>query len=126
MRLAIEPMLARMAALRATPTEIEAMQAELERGIAAGQPRSADIALHRAICSAAHNTLATALQSFIASLDDDYRLRWTLPPETLARELEEHRTIVRAIAGRDPVAAERAMADHLRSVQIWLQGGHGG
>lgn len=126
MRLAIEPMLARMAAMRATPAEIEAMQAELAAGIAAGQPRTADIALHRAICGAAHNTLATALLSFIASLDDDHRLRWTLRPETLAREREEHVAIVRAIAERDPLAAERAMTDHLRSVETWLHRRHDG
>ena len=119
-RLAFEPALARMAAMRATPAEIEAMQALLSAALRDGQPRSADIGFHRAITAAAHSALANAMLSLINSLDNDQRLRVRLPEETLAREREEHMAIMTAIADRDPVAAERAMASHLHAAELWL------
>jgi GntR family transcriptional regulator, transcriptional repressor for pyruvate dehydrogenase complex len=120
MRLAIEAALARMAAVRATPAEIDAMQDLLDTSSGEGQTRAADIAFHRAIAEAAHSTLALAVHGVVSSLDSDSRLHVVLPGETLAVERQQHQAIMDAISARDSEAAERAMISHLRSVELWL------
>jgi GntR family transcriptional repressor for pyruvate dehydrogenase complex len=120
LRLSVEPAMARMAATRATPAEINAIAAVFEAGLGEGQPRSADVAFHQAIAAGCGNRLIAEVVAFFNRIDADHRLRLTLPPETLVAERAEHAAILNAIVARDPVAAENAMMDHLHSVQLWL------
>ncbi len=43
--------------------------------------------------------------------------RVNLSPDSIARSLDEHRTIIAAVAAHDPDAADEALREHLRSVQ---------
>jgi DNA-binding FadR family transcriptional regulator len=114
MRLAIEPALARLAALRASPFEIACLQQAVAASEAGDHSRAADLAFHKTIAAATRNHLAEALYALLREVGTDTRLQ--LPKLLLRRETEHHRAIVNAIAARDPVAAEQCMRIHLMAV----------
>lgn len=114
-RMVLEPALARLAAIRASPAEIEALlAAAADNGDDADTSRAADIRFHTILIGAARNSLADALYRLVREVGVDTRL--SMPRMLLKRELEQHRRIAEAIADRDPDAAERAMRAHLTSV----------
>lgn len=120
MRIAIEPFLARLAALRASPMEM----ARIER--AATTPSStdsgaADLKFHKTIAASAGNNLAASLYSLLRQVGSDARVRAcnTRPacPKRIQQRDSEHRAIAHAILARDGDAAEQAMRLHLAAVQ---------
>ena len=120
MRIAIEPFLARLAALRASPAEIAAIDkaATTGAGIDSG---AADLKFHGLIAAASGNKLAGLLYDLLRRVARDARVRLAVPnpsspDRTHARDLE-HRAIAEAILSRDPDRAERAMRLHLAAVQ---------
>lgn len=120
LRLALEPTLARLAALRATPTDIARIQRSSITPV--GADRGAiDLAFHKAIASASGNVLAADVYSLIRQVGSDARLRIdnsdvSSPDRTKQRDFE-HQAIAAAIAKRDPDAAELAMRNHLIRVR---------
>lgn len=120
LRLVIEPALARLAALRATPF----LMMQIER--AATTPANeeigkADLAFHVLVASASGNALAAELYTLLRAVGRDARLRVQASrpscPNRLRQRDAEHRAIAAAIAVRDPGAAESAMRTHLQAVQ---------
>lgn len=120
LRLMIEPALARLAALRASPAEIARIvqAATTPPGASYG---GADLAFHKAVATGARNTLAASLYQLLRQIGTDARVRLadetTSCPNRLMRRDAEHRVIAEAIAARDPDAAEQAMRAHLAAVQ---------
>ncbi|EZP74547.1 Transcriptional regulator, GntR family [Sphingomonas paucimobilis] len=126
-RIVLEPQLAGLAALRATPAQIEEMRECLAR--MADMTQFADWAvwderLHRLVAKAAHNTLLLALYDTVresAPTGMRDRLHDVFPapaPETN----EQHEAYVDAIAARDHRRAEALMRAHLLSVRDSLFG----
>jgi DNA-binding FadR family transcriptional regulator len=117
-RMALEPTLARLAAVRASPLDIARIQRAAD--LADGDPGSNDLAFHKAIGAAAGNKLAAGLYFLVREIGRDARLKLgrntPVPPQRLAQRNAEHRAVAEAIAARDPDAAERAMRSHLASV----------
>jgi DNA-binding FadR family transcriptional regulator len=120
MRLALEPALARLAALRASPFEITRIEraATTPPGADAG---AADLTFHTLVAAGARNTLAANFYALLRQVGRDARLRVgnNAPrcPNRLQQRDAEHRTIAQAIAARDPDQAEAAMREHLATVQ---------
>ena len=120
MRLAIEPGLARLAALRASPLEIANIlrAAKTSGDVDTG---AADLIFHKTIAASTRNSLAAALYTLLRQIGTDVRLRLGnsagVDPQRLAQRDAEHRAVAEAIAARDPDAAERAMRVHLAAVQ---------
>jgi len=126
-RLAIEPQQARLAALRATPGDIDKLFEAAEASRNAKDPVSyekADAAFHRRVAAAARNPLLIAV--FDAVLEIASEGSWRHGRETahcINRQAEyaaAHRRIAVAIAGRNPTLAEEAMRGHLNAVQQQL------
>jgi DNA-binding FadR family transcriptional regulator len=126
-RLAIEPPQARLAALRATPGDIDKLFEAAEASRNAKDPVSyekADAAFHRRVAAAARNPLLIAI--FDAVLEIASEGSWRHGRETahcINRQAEyaaAHRRIAVAIAGRNPTLAEEAMRTHLNAVQQQL------
>jgi DNA-binding FadR family transcriptional regulator len=126
-RLAIEPPQARLAALRATPGDIDKLFEAAEASRKAKDPASyekADAAFHRRVAAAARNPLLIAI--FDAVLEIASEGSWRHGRETahcINRQAEyaaAHRRIAVAIAGRNPTLAEEAMRVHLNAVQQQL------
>jgi DNA-binding FadR family transcriptional regulator len=117
-RLALEPALARLAAVRASPLDIARIQRAAD--LADGDAGSNDLAFHKAIGAAAGNKLAAGLYFLVREIGRDARLRLgrnaPVPASRLVQRNAEHRAVADAIASRDPDAAERAMRSHLSNV----------
>jgi GntR family transcriptional regulator, transcriptional repressor for pyruvate dehydrogenase complex len=120
MRIAIEPFLARLAALRASPFEMAAIEqaATTASGVDSG---AADLKFHKLIAASSGNKLAASLYNLLRRVASDARVRLNAnrpncPKRTQQRD-SEHRTIAQAIVARDPDAAEHAMRMHLAAVQ---------
>jgi len=123
-RLLFEPLIAGLAALRATPAEIAHMEHLLEKGEAARDAiawERWDAALHRAVALAAHNKLLLAI--FDAFNGMRRQAAWgklrgvVLTAERLSLYRAHHREYVAAIADRDGARAEQAMRRHLLMVR---------
>jgi GntR family transcriptional regulator, transcriptional repressor for pyruvate dehydrogenase complex len=120
MRLAIEPSLARLAALRASPLEIARI---LRAATTSGDVDSgaADLNFHKTIATSTRNSLAAALYTLLRQIGTDVRVRLGNGAGGNAQRIvqrdSEHRAVAEAIAARDPDAAERAMRVHLGAVQ---------
>jgi DNA-binding FadR family transcriptional regulator len=122
-RLAIEPQIAHMAALRATGLQISDMMALVQKGRAATDPatwESWDGQFHRALCLATGNRLMLSIfDSFNAMRRQKTwnRLRRAvLTPERRQYYAGQHQNILDAINGRDAVQAEYAMRTHVEEV----------
>jgi DNA-binding FadR family transcriptional regulator len=128
-RLLVEPLLARMAALRATEAEIADMQRLLEKSEAAHDAKTWELwdgRLHRAIAEAAHNGLLLSI--FDAFNAMRRQAKWgalrqaALTPARHTAYCAHHRAYVDAIADRDPQRAEEVMRRHIEAVREGLLG----
>jgi GntR family transcriptional regulator, transcriptional repressor for pyruvate dehydrogenase complex len=114
LRLMLEPALARLAALRASPLEV----ARIAR---AAEAVGDDLPFHLAVAAGARNGLAAEVYAQIRRIGRDARLN--LPtaasacPARARQRDAEHRAVAEAIAAREPDAAEAAMRAHLLAVQ---------
>lgn len=128
-RLMVEPLLARMAATRASEAEIVQMQRLLEKSEAARDAKTWELwdgRLHRAIAEAAHNGLLLSI--FDAFNAMRRQAKWSalrqaaLTPARHAAYCTHHRAYVDAIAARDPARAEDVMRRHIEAVREGLLG----
>ena len=113
LRQLIEPKAARLAAARATPEDIEAMEAAHQRMVRAARDPDefyeADLAFHLSVLAGCHNQLILRLSGIVRTvLSVSFRLQRS-GVEELPEGIEAHRTIVERIRGRDRAGAERAM-----------------
>jgi GntR family transcriptional repressor for pyruvate dehydrogenase complex len=117
----LEPAIARLAARRATPEEIDEMGRILDeqaREIVAGRTGLAqDAAFHAAIASAAHNRAITRVVHAIMDLLTQSREESLNTPGRPTRSHEDHRRVLAAIVRHDEQAAEEAMLEHLIAVE---------
>lgn len=119
-RKVIEPELAALAAVRATPEQVRALEdLATDYAESVGKPQEAvlrDVAFHGAISEAAGNRVAKAIiasiqELFFESMLHDYRVEGALE-----RAIRSHRLICSAIKERDAEAARRYMQEHLENV----------
>jgi len=123
-RLRLEPALAQLAALRATPSDVTWMRS-LAAKVAAADDLDGrelwDSALHRAIATVAGNTLFLALFDVVDRVrqDDTWRhVREALrTAERVSLYTAQHDEVLDAIERRDPITAEKAMRQHLLALQ---------
>lgn len=126
-RAAIEPHLARLAAQRATESDMSAIEAALNHRAAATDPQSwieADIATHTAIAAAAHNPVLfeiyTALlprlrQSMVAAINR---------PGFQRADPRGHEEVLQAIRNRDAQQAADSATNNLNATEDWNCRGH--
>jgi DNA-binding FadR family transcriptional regulator len=126
-RLAVEPELAREAALHANAEDIELMRRCLSGARAAEtwrQYENWDNRLHRAVAEAAHNALLLALFDMLNGVRRAVvwgRLRDERPrPPPDHHSFAEHEAVVAAIAERNRASAASAMRRHLQHVEALL------
>ncbi|WP_136443641.1 FadR/GntR family transcriptional regulator [Pacificoceanicola onchidii] len=121
LRTAIEVESARMAAIRRSGAQIEAI-VEAARAVTAEGPADADFAFHVAIAEATNNPcFVEALKMFGPTAIprkalEDKALSGT-PQDYIAFIDEEHQRIVEALLDQDAEAAARAMRGHLEGAQ---------
>lgn len=113
LRLAIEPMAARLAAKRADAAAIARIDGAYEAMAAAvagkGGYLAADLEFHQSILIAAGNQFVSAFAPLLGALLG-VSFRHSVKSRDSARaSLPLHEAVLRAIAGRKPVAAEKAL-----------------
>lgn len=126
-RLILEPRIAALAALRATPADLAAMATSV-----AGGERATDVQafehwdgrLHRLIAASARNAMLLGLFDAVNAAREGAlwgRLKAaSLTPERRRTYARQHARLVAAIGDRDTEAATRLMDEHLRAVQRHL------
>ncbi|MFG2397765.1 FadR/GntR family transcriptional regulator [Streptomyces lydicus] len=125
LRIALEAEAARLAARRHRPADLERMRAALdaqaELADADGRPRADslelyadhDIAFHKAVVEAAHNTALTATYGWFSSSVRE-ALVSALDDQAMPQIVHgDHRAVLEAIEAGVPAAAERATRDLL-------------
>jgi GntR family transcriptional repressor for pyruvate dehydrogenase complex len=117
----LEVGVAALAAERATPADI-ARLAEHLAGMSAAldDPQTYlkhDVDFHRAVASASKNPILGALVEMVSSVLYQQRRQTVARALDLGRSVVMHRRIYRAIAGKDPEQARRAMNQHLVGAQ---------
>lgn len=127
-RLALEPALAALAALKWKPADLEAIETSVSRNAETRDPESWgrwDSVFHRAVAAAGQNPLLVALFDQLESARE--RAAWGKLRAVIATEerrrisVAQHRLIAEAIADRDPEAAHHAMWSHLQAVSQAMQ-----
>jgi DNA-binding GntR family transcriptional regulator len=130
-RAVLEGLVARQAASKATSLDVEAlrrildrMRRLLDRGDLLGASDE-NAMLHRRLLEIAGHETATRLIATLKSQLVRFQYRTILLPGRSERSFAEHRTIVEAVASRDPDCAEAAMRTHLSHVAEALRGDRG-
>ncbi len=114
-RRGIERELARLAALRATDADLEALRQTFALQSPASRSLSADydVAFHRAIAASGKNPILAAAYDLIWQ-NGKYSPVMEYIRNSVGGELVvDHRTILEAIEAHDPAAAESAMVAHI-------------
>ncbi|MDI9259220.1 GntR family transcriptional regulator [Alicyclobacillus sendaiensis] len=127
-RMALECVIARYAALRATDEDVRRLEEILSwmrrqyEGNDLLSYSDGNAKLHRTIADISRHQTARRLLDTLNSQSVRYQYRTILAPNRSAASMEEHERIVDAIRRRDPDAAEHAMRVHLSHVCDTLRG----
>lgn len=118
-RLVIEPTLARMAADRAAPRDLEILQGEMRRGsqrLADDQGfRRHELQFHLRIAQVAGNTVLCGVLEPMLTRASSAAAAISNGHQDARRSLNDHQCIVDAISRRDGHAAAQYMTEHLQS-----------
>ena len=121
-RAALEGLIARLAAERATPAERDALDALLDEMTAAVDAdekltySKLNRTLHGTLRQIARHRVADDLVANLRNRAAHHQFRLALMPGRAAESLAQHGAIVAAVAAGDGLAAEEAMRAHLASV----------
>src|SRR5215218_7972124 len=123
-RLIVEPEIAARAAIRASDSDIAALNELLaQQESAIGQVDTSlaiDRAFHRELARASHNPVAVRVVEMIGSLLTEGRSHFVTSRERQQNALRRHRDILTAVGGRNPEAAQNAMLNHLQEVEAHI------
>ncbi len=128
-RLAIEPRVAAMAAVRATDGDIEYLRLSVTRSESATDWQTWerwDVTFHRTMALSASNVM---LADIIDAMNNLRRVKSrnrvrhaAIAARWLPLLVRQHRAVVEAVVNRDPYRAAEAMSEHLRCVEERLFG----
>lgn len=126
-RMLLEPGIAGLAAVRATPAELQEIGGCIDKAATVSDITTFeqwDGRFHRLIALSARNAMLMMLFDAVNAAREDKlwgRLKSvSVTPERQVVYLDQHRAILAAIRDRDAAAAEAAMAIHLATVQKHL------
>jgi DNA-binding FadR family transcriptional regulator len=116
-RLILEPMGARLAAQRATDTELESLAQSLRRQEQTLDDEEAwieeNLFFHAAVAGAAHNPPLRVFADALGALIFKSGREAKMSTADRRRSLEQHAAVAEALAARDPDRAEHLLRDHL-------------
>jgi DNA-binding GntR family transcriptional regulator len=126
-RVSLEQLMARHAAINLTPeglADLRAMLEEMTAHVESGDPvgySELNARFHSRIWALADLGVAERMLVNLKSQSIRFQYRTILQPGRPERSLREHARIVEALAARDPDASEVAMRDHLSQVVATLK-----
>ena len=122
-RAALEGLAAQLAAERATDEELEEMERMLVEIGEAIEARDVDrlvetdTRFHEVLFRASRNERLCQLISLLREQIQRFRIRTLSHPARMRVALEEHRSLVEALAQRDPELARRVAQEHIESAE---------
>ncbi len=123
LRSMFETSLAREAARTATDDDIARLAAALSANRDSiddpAKFAATDVAFHDVIAGISRNPLASAINTALGNWLHDQRIIGLRAPGAARSAYDYHAAIHDAIARKDPIAAEMAMADHLQNVKTF-------
>jgi GntR family transcriptional repressor for pyruvate dehydrogenase complex len=123
-RLLIEPPIARLAARRARPEDVERLQAVVRQQEAAlrrhGHYGPFDLQFHRSVAECARNLPLKVLMDALSDLTVEVVAGLDLPSGVQHQVCDSHRLIADAIGQRDEEAAYELMLHHVAQIQARL------
>ena len=124
-RLLIEPPIARLAAARATRSDIEALEAQIEgqRNAIRGSEdsRKYDLQFHRIMGECAKNLPLSILMNSLADLMIEALSGIEVSREMRSHGVEFHRLVLDAIRRKDEDKAFKLMQQHVLETQKWVK-----
>ncbi|MFE4723368.1 FadR/GntR family transcriptional regulator, partial [Streptomyces sp. NPDC056728] len=121
----MEGVSARLAAERSTDEDVARLEEHLRHMREAGSDVKAfidaDIAFHLECATIARNTVLSDILHSIRALLQVWMERVSDIEGTVSGTLCEHDAVLKAIRDRDPEAADRAMAEHMRMASARLR-----
>ena len=125
-RLAVELGVAVLAAERAEPAELEALDAlavTLEEALEDfAAYRQADVRLHVGLAEATHSTQLVRAMTEAQGAMTDLIAFIAHPPQVLSSSNAQHRRLLAAVRERDAMCATRVMTEHLQGTEHILAG----
>ena len=125
MRSILEPEITRLATIRATPEDIQAIEAVVvaqEKELESGElSRKLDMDFHRFIAEAAHNPVMNIVVNAVNESIRDSIMRSKRTQEMRTRVVTYHREIFEAIRSGNAELAKRVMNSHVVDVQCHLE-----
>jgi GntR family transcriptional repressor for pyruvate dehydrogenase complex len=119
-RLFFEPQIARAAAARATPEDLQLLEDVIhrqeERAVNGQSGAEEDAEFHDLLAQATHNTVVERVMEVIDNLLEDSHARWFRSAKRSEISLEGNRRILEAVRNHNQEAAQRAMVDHLEDI----------
>lgn len=124
-RKALEIGLASIAAEKTQDEDFKKMQAALDdmkKFLHSSRKKFSerDIDFHMAIIKATHNEILEGLLTPLTDVLEEGRLKKFHTPEVLAKSIEQHEEILKAIKKRDSILASKMMLKHLNYVEQFL------
>lgn len=123
-RRVLEAAAARRAAVRVTNAQLDGLRAALpdRTDLDVEELLQHDLTFHRLLAQASGNDYLVGMLDGLASSTVRARVWRGLTEEhAVARTVDEHDAIVRALAQRDPALAEAAVVVHIGGVEHWLR-----
>jgi GntR family transcriptional regulator, transcriptional repressor for pyruvate dehydrogenase complex len=125
MRCIMEPEITRLATLRATPEDLNAIETVVvaqEKELASGElSRKLDMEFHRCIAEAAHNPVMSIVVSAVNQSIRNSILRSKRTEEMRQRVVKYHRDIFEAVRSGNAELAKNVMNSHVVDVQCHLE-----
>lgn len=119
-RLIFEPQIAREAALRATPEDLELLKDVVRRQVereAIGKPTAdEDAEFHSLLARATHNAVVEQVMEVINNLLEESCARLLQHGGRSQHSLQGNQLVLEAVLDHDPDAAQEAMAEHIRDI----------
>jgi len=124
-RTILEPEITRLATLRATPENIQAIEAVVvaqEKELESGElSRKLDMEFHRRVAQAANNPVLHIVVNAVNESIRDAIFRSKRSIEMRGRVVQYHRNILEAIKSGDAARARAVMTEHVVDVQCHLE-----
>lgn len=124
-RIHFEPMLAGLAAERLTAEALDRLAALVAAQVAdpgdAELFHDTDVEFHKTILEASGNDFLSRFGRLLQVLGDQGRKAFQRRQSVRAQSIEDHREILAALQARDPVAAQKAMRQHMVNVRNALR-----
>lgn len=125
MRSILEPEITRLATLRATTEDVNAIEAVViaqEKELEGGElSRKLDMDFHRCVAEAAHNPVMNIVVNAVNQSIRDSILRSKRTEEMRKRVVAYHRSIFEAVKSGNAELAKRVMSSHVADVQCHLE-----